>query len=161
MNYQIPRRDCVIIPGLYTTVGTRMVQFSDICGNAGLGGYGQSKGQNAFTGNWRTGKFSGTSQTTDEKTLCSELKLINLLTSRRNISAIKRRKILSMLYIYLAATDKYVFLFYLNFLLFLVRNTVPAQIERRCTNLGPGFFGAVIEPNMTVLIKNLAQKVDF
>ena len=69
-----------------------------------------------------------------------------------------------MLYIYLAATDKYVFLFYLNFLLFLVRNTVPAQIERRCTNFGPGFFGAIIfkfEPNMSVLIKNLAQKVDF
>ena len=91
LYYQIPRCDCVIIPGLYASVNNQVVQFSDICGNAGLGGYGQSKGQNAFTGNWRTGKFSGTSQTTDEKTLCSELKLINLLTSRRNISAIKRR----------------------------------------------------------------------
>ena len=42
--------------------------------------------------------------------------------------------------------------------------TVPEQIEWRRTNFRPGFFGAVIfkfEPNMTVLIKNLAQKVDF
>ena len=42
--------------------------------------------------------------------------------------------------------------------------TVPAQIERRRSNFRPGFFGAVafkFEPIMTVLIKNLAQKVDF
>ena len=87
LNYQIPRRDCVIIPGLYTTIGTRMVQFSDICGNAGLGG-GGSVGINsgsitalngdAFTGNWRTGVFIGTTKTTYEKTLCSKLKSINL-----------------------------------------------------------------------------------
>ena len=43
-------------------------------------------------------------------------------------------------------------------------DTVPAQIERRRSNFRPGFFGAVIikfVPNMTVLIKNLAQKEDF
>ena len=43
-------------------------------------------------------------------------------------------------------------------------NTVPAQIERRRSNKQKWFFGAVefkFEPNMTVLIKNLAQKVDF
>ena len=42
--------------------------------------------------------------------------------------------------------------------------TVPAQIERRRSNKQKWFFGAVefkFEPNMTVLIKNLAQKVDF
>ena len=41
---------------------------------------------------------------------------------------------------------------------------VPAQIELRRSNFRPGFFSAVVskfEPNMTVLIKNLAQKVDF
>ena len=43
-------------------------------------------------------------------------------------------------------------------------HTVPAQIERRRSNKQKWFFGAVefkFEPNMTVLIKNLAQKVDF
>ena len=43
-------------------------------------------------------------------------------------------------------------------------NTVPAQIERRHSNFCQGFFGAVVfkfEPNMTVIIKNLAQKVHF
>ena len=42
--------------------------------------------------------------------------------------------------------------------------TVPVQIERRRSNFRPGFFGAVafkFEPKMTVVIKNLAQKVDF
>ena len=42
--------------------------------------------------------------------------------------------------------------------------TVPAQIERLRSNKQKWFFGAVefkFEPNMTVLIKNLAQKVDF
>ena len=42
--------------------------------------------------------------------------------------------------------------------------TVPAQIERHCSNFRPGFFAAVVfkfEPNMTVIIKNLAQNVDF
>ena len=39
-----------------------------------------------------------------------------------------------------------------------------AQIERRRSNFRPGVFGAVafkFEPKMTVVIKNLAQKVDF
>ena len=42
--------------------------------------------------------------------------------------------------------------------------TVLAQIEQRRSNKQKWFFGAVefkFEPNMTVLIKNLAQKVDF
>ena len=42
--------------------------------------------------------------------------------------------------------------------------TVSAQIEQRCSNMTKRFFGAValkFEPNMTVIIKNLAQKVDF
>ena len=40
---------------------------------------------------------------------------------------------------------------------------VLAQIERRRSNFHPGFFGAFVfkfKPNMTVIIKNLAQKVD-
>ena len=42
--------------------------------------------------------------------------------------------------------------------------TVPAQIERRRSNFRPEVFGAVafkFEPNMTVVIKYLFQKVDF
>ena len=42
--------------------------------------------------------------------------------------------------------------------------TVPAQIERRRSNFRPEVFGAVafkFEPNMTVVIKYLSQKVDF
>ena len=45
-----------------------------------------------------------------------------------------------------------------------VLNTVSAQIEQRCSNITERFFGAValkFEPKMTVIIKNLAQKVDF
>ena len=44
------------------------------------------------------------------------------------------------------------------------RFTIPAQIEWRHSNKQKWFFGAIefkFEPNMTVLIKNLAQKVDF
>jgi len=44
------------------------------------------------------------------------------------------------------------------------QTTVPAQIERRSSNFRPGGFGAVafkFEQKMTVVIKNLAQKVDF
>ena len=76
MNYQIPRRDCVIIPGLYLSPvngGTRKQQFSDICGNAGLGGFGQSAPQDdAFSNQWRSGGFSGTANTATDKTLCSK-----------------------------------------------------------------------------------------
>ena len=46
----------------------------------------------------------------------------------------------------------------------VIVHTVPVQIERRRSNKQKWFFGAVefkFEPNMTVLIKNLAQKVDF
>ena len=42
--------------------------------------------------------------------------------------------------------------------------TVPEQVEWCCSNFRPEFFAAVVfkfEPNMTVIIKNLAQKVDF
>ena len=42
--------------------------------------------------------------------------------------------------------------------------TVPAQIERHRSNFHPEVFGAVafkFEPKMTVVIKNLTQKVDF
>ena len=70
MNYQIPRRDCVIIPGLYLSPvngGTRKQQFSDICGNAGLGG-----SDNALIGNYRTGTFTAAGPTTNERTLCSK-----------------------------------------------------------------------------------------
>ena len=45
-----------------------------------------------------------------------------------------------------------------------LKYTVPAQIERRRSNFRPGFFGAVafkFEQKMTVVIKNLVQKVDF
>ena len=41
---------------------------------------------------------------------------------------------------------------------------VSTQIERHRSDFRPRFFGAVVfkfEPNMTVIIKNLAQKVDF
>ena len=42
--------------------------------------------------------------------------------------------------------------------------TVSTQIERRRSNFRPRFFGAFVfkfEPNLTVLIKYLPQKVDF
>ena len=42
--------------------------------------------------------------------------------------------------------------------------TVSAQIEQHCSNMTKRFFGTValkFEPNMTVIIKNLAQKLDF
>ena len=67
LNYPIPRRDCVIIPGLYASVNNQVVQFSDICGNAGLGG-----SPTALIGNQRTGTFKGTAIVTNEKTLCSK-----------------------------------------------------------------------------------------
>ena len=67
LYYQIPRRDCVIIPGLYASVNNHVVQFSDICGNAGLGG-----SDNALIGNYRTGTFTAAGPTTDERTLCSK-----------------------------------------------------------------------------------------
>ena len=67
LNYQIPRRDCVIIPGLYASVNNQVVQFSDICGNAGLGG-----SNNALIGNYRTGTFTAAGPTTNERTLCSK-----------------------------------------------------------------------------------------
>ena len=67
LYYQIPRRDCVIIPGLYASVNNHFVQFSDICGNAGLGG-----SDNALIGNYRTGTFTAAGPTTDERTLCSK-----------------------------------------------------------------------------------------
>ena len=41
---------------------------------------------------------------------------------------------------------------------------LSTQIERCRSNFRPGFFGAIafkFEPKMTVVIKNLAQKVDF
>ena len=48
--------------------------------------------------------------------------------------------------------------------LLVVPTTVSAQIEEFCSNITERFFGAValkFEPKMTVIIKNLAQKVDF
>ena len=42
--------------------------------------------------------------------------------------------------------------------------TVSTQIERRRSNFRKRFFGAFVfkfEPNLTVLIKYLPQKVDF
>ena len=42
--------------------------------------------------------------------------------------------------------------------------TVSTQLERRRSNFRPRFFGAFafkFEPNLTVLIKYLPQKVDF
>ena len=44
------------------------------------------------------------------------------------------------------------------------RHTIPAQIERRHSNFCPGFFGAVafkFEPDLTLVIRYLPQKVDF
>ena len=67
LYYQIPRRDCVIIPGLYKTINSHRVEFSDICGNAGLGG-----ANSAFTGNRRTGSFKTTTSNANLKTLCSK-----------------------------------------------------------------------------------------
>ena len=67
LYWPIPRRDCVIIPGLYASVNDKVVQFSDICGNAGLGG-----SASALNGRFRTGVFSGSAVTTNEKTLCSK-----------------------------------------------------------------------------------------
>ena len=67
LNWPIPRRDCVIIPGLYASVNDKVAQFSDICGNAGLGG-----SASALNGNKRTGIFSGITKTTNDKTLCSK-----------------------------------------------------------------------------------------
>ena len=46
----------------------------------------------------------------------------------------------------------------------LIRHTISTQIKWSRSNFCPGFFGAVafkFEPKMTVVIKNLAQKVDF
>ena len=43
-------------------------------------------------------------------------------------------------------------------------NTISAQIERHHSNIPLEFFSAVafkFELNMTVIIKNFAQKVDF
>ena len=67
LYWPIPRRDCVIIPGLNTVVSSKTVQFSNICGNAGLGGSSP-----ALIGSKRTGLFSGSAVTTNDRTLCSK-----------------------------------------------------------------------------------------
>jgi len=88
LNFQLPRRDCVIIPGLYYSApNSRMVQFSDICGNAGLGGFGTLAGSPAFTGNWRTGKFAS-GGTTDDKTLCTTAQPFTVRFSSDNFEGI-------------------------------------------------------------------------
>merc|ERR1712223_1786792 len=101
LKFQVPRRDCVIIPGAYllgipSSKGT--VQFSDICGNAGLGGYGQMTGSNAFTGFFRTGRFQSTAATTDDKTICTTAQPFTVRFSSDNFEGVYEQETQQMPY---------------------------------------------------------------
>jgi len=83
LYWPVPRRDCVIIPGLNTPVSSQTVQFSNICGNAGLGG-----SASAFIGGMRTGKFSGSADTTKERTLCTMAQPFTVMFSSDNFEGV-------------------------------------------------------------------------